>query len=98
MTAEIDQRIQVAIRFDEDRAALAAITARRAAARYILLTAEGNHPIPARTGDYNNLCSIDKHGVPRLRNRRKVRKSPAAIREYRIPCSLPERLTLSICT
>ena len=27
-----------------------------------------------------------------------MRKSPAAIREYRIPRSLPERLTLSICT
>ena len=61
MTAEIDQRIQVAIRLDKDRAALAAITARRAAARDILLTAEGNHPVPARAGDYNNFCSIDKH-------------------------------------
>ena len=84
MTAEIDQRIQVAIRFDEDRAALAAITARRAAARYILLTAEGNHPVPARTGDYNNLCSIDKHGVPRLRNRRNTQEPGC---DTRIPYS-----------
>ena len=61
MTAEIDQRIQIAIGPHDDRAPQAAIAARWAASWHIFLAAESNHPIAAGAGYYNNFCSINEH-------------------------------------
>ena len=56
------QRIVVGVRLQVNRAAMAAVAARRSAARNILLPAEGHAAISAVAAFHHNLGFVSKHG------------------------------------
>jgi hypothetical protein len=63
--AEIDQGIDVTVRYGPDRATLAAVAAVRAAKWAEFFTAKRGATIAAVTTDYFNFCFVDKlHDVP----------------------------------
>jgi hypothetical protein len=57
----MDERIVALARFHDYIAAVAAVPARRTAARHKLLAAESHAPITTVTGFYPDSCFIDKH-------------------------------------
>src|SRR6202000_1858686 len=58
------QRVVVRIRFEVDTAAVAAVSARRASARHILLAPERNAPVAAIPGLHEYFCFINKQRQP----------------------------------
>ena len=63
--AEIDQGVDVTVRYGPDRATLAAVAAVRAAERAEFFTAKRGATIAAVTTDHFNFCFVDKlHDVP----------------------------------
>ena len=59
--AEVHQRVVALARFHDDVAALAAVAARRAAARHILLPAEGHAAVAAVARLDPNFGLVDEH-------------------------------------
>src|SRR6185312_6156515 len=63
--AEVYQRVVTLAGFHDDVAAAAAVTARRASARDVLLAPEGEASVAAVAGLYANFGFIDEHGIRR---------------------------------
>ena len=60
LETEVEQRGQPLVGFEEDVAAVAAIAARRAAARHELLSAESHRARPAVAGLHANFRFVDE--------------------------------------
>ena len=75
--AEVDEGIDVAVGYEDDIAALAAVTAVRSPLGYELFVAEAAHAVATAAGLYKYSCSVYKHGSPhdKKRNQRSLGRS-----------------------
>ena len=63
LVAEVQERRQIVIHLEDDRAAAAAVAAVRAARRDILFAVEADLAVAALAGNDLDLCNINKHSV-----------------------------------
>ena len=64
LVTEIEQRGQIVIYLEDDRAAAAAVAAVRTAGRHILFAVKTNLAVTALAGYDLDFCNINKHGSP----------------------------------
>src|SRR5208282_1012235 len=93
---EMHERVVALARLHDDVSALAAVAARRTAARNELLPPEGHAAISAVAGLYLNFCLIDKHVFDRncAANKKASSRRRGFRRGHFSPANLPTAETL----